>query len=383
MAACGRTRTVTTFDCGSTQRAAAVRASNRSFENIERTLKKALPAPFCCTPLLAMWVGSKIIFFIVLIKSIHLVRQNFALAPPLLKKLDSPGPTHAEPRRAGVADPTSHAGAGAGPAAAADAPWLAVFPATPRGKAKLGLSFYKELVPPTISLITPGTQAAGQRPQLKVGLVLRSINGESVAGLPFQAVVFRIKNATRPMVLSFEAPPARGAGGWLDTAPLELAGSPEAVFAALRRLSEDDSTDALRYIVPRRPAVAQHLYKLVRDGRARLDARLHRETGLAMQLAGDFRSAQLLLERALALVLVGAVDEWRAHALLGELNCAGMREHRQPKDCVNPLMLAVQLADAHESKPGAAPAYAALAQALGVRARLGFRAVAAREQVVS
>ena len=217
----------------------------------------------------------------------------------------------------------------------------------PPGGAKLGLAFYRPLVPPTISLVAPGSLAAATAPSLRPGLQLWAVNGQPVAGLSFADAVSLLRTAQRPIALRFVPPPARSAAGeWLDhgeVAVAAAAGDDAALTKALHKLGEDDAYALLEYITPRVPAVARGLRRLVRSGHSWADPRLQRESGLALTLVGDYAAAHAVLDAIVQnLPDADAQDGWRQPLLLGRLQCAqGLQA-----SCLRSLRQAVQSADA-------------------------------------
>ena len=81
------------------------------------------------------------------------------------------------------------------------------------GEGKLGISFdvvwdedtQEESEDLMISGITPGSLASVQAPQLTVGLVLLSIQGESVSGTSADVVLDLLRRSGRPLRLGFGA----------------------------------------------------------------------------------------------------------------------------------------------------------------------------------
>ena len=71
------------------------------------------------------------------------------------------------------------------------------------GEGRLGLSFSRDSTPPfTIAKIAPLTLAA-QEPRLRLGMALVAVQGEDIAGLQYDVVIGRLREATRPLSLSF------------------------------------------------------------------------------------------------------------------------------------------------------------------------------------
>jgi hypothetical protein len=71
---------------------------------------------------------------------------------------------------------------------------------------KLGIIFKAGFTPVTIAKIVPGQQAtrrAYNHPQLLPGMVLKTVQGESVEWVPYKAVLSMIGAAGRPLTLSF------------------------------------------------------------------------------------------------------------------------------------------------------------------------------------
>jgi hypothetical protein len=82
-------------------------------------------------------------------------------------------------------------------------------------KGKLGLAFVQGSTPLVIESITRGGAAANEL-QLHVGLILTSVNWQSVVQLTHEQAVRLLLNSDRPLVLGFERPAAvqqSGGGG--------------------------------------------------------------------------------------------------------------------------------------------------------------------------
>ena len=69
---------------------------------------------------------------------------------------------------------------------------------------RLGLSFAANVdgQAPCIKALAPGSPAASAA-QLRPGLVLLSIQGQSTAGMAFEAIKARLKASPRPLTLTF------------------------------------------------------------------------------------------------------------------------------------------------------------------------------------
>jgi hypothetical protein len=238
-------------------------------------------------------------------------------------------------------------------------PIIAVFPPS---DTKLGLAFYRPLVPPTLSRVVPGSLAASTAPSLRPGLQLWAVNGHSVGGLSFRQALDLLRDAQRPMELQFGPPPARSAtGDWLDHGEVAVAGAAgddAALIAALHRLSEDDAYELLAYLAPRAPAVAAGLRRLVQVEHSWTEPRLQREAALALTLVGDYSTANAVLGAIVDLPHTDQRDAWRQPMLIGRLQCLrGLQA-----SCMRSLRKAVQLADSHGAD--AARAREALAEQL-------------------
>ena len=257
------------------------------------------------------------------------------------------------PCAAGVGEPPGRCTGGEA------SPIVAVFPPS---DTKLGLAFYRPLVPPTLSRVAPGSLAASTTPSLRPGLQLWAVNGQSVGGLSFRQALDLLRDAPRPMELQFGPPPARSAtGDWLDHGEVAVAGAAgddAALTAALHRLSEDDAYELLAYLAPRATAVAARLRRLVQVEHSWAEPRLQREAAVALTLVGDYFMAHTVLGAIVDLPHADHLDAWRQPMLIGTLQCLqGLQA-----SCMRSLRKAVQLADSHGAD--AAYARAALAEQL-------------------
>jgi hypothetical protein len=71
------------------------------------------------------------------------------------------------------------------------------------GEGRLGLSFARDSTPAfTIAKVAPLTLAAHE-PRLRVGMALVAVQGEEIAGLRYDAVLGKLKGASRPLTLAF------------------------------------------------------------------------------------------------------------------------------------------------------------------------------------
>ena len=69
---------------------------------------------------------------------------------------------------------------------------------------RIGLSFIRDSVPAlAIAKIAPSTLAACE-PRLRVGMALVMLQGVSTAGLSYDDVISRLRDAGRPLSLEFE-----------------------------------------------------------------------------------------------------------------------------------------------------------------------------------
>jgi hypothetical protein len=72
-----------------------------------------------------------------------------------------------------------------------------------RGEGRLGFSFSRDSTPPfTIAKIAPLTLAA-QEPRLRVGMALVAVQGDDIAGLEYDVVLGRLRDASRPLSMAF------------------------------------------------------------------------------------------------------------------------------------------------------------------------------------